>query len=110
MGYAEALLQEACPLPADISPVISKSQFVEIVSRPRYSSPGPDGVPFAALQAGGEPLAAAMPEAYVLWTQGRPLPEAWRASVTVFLPKATTGGAPVSGALARLGPSPYPTR
>lgn len=33
-----------------------------------------------------------MYDSYVLWTQGRPLPDAWRASFTVFLPKASQGG------------------
>lgn len=90
--YAELLLREAVRWPDDIAPIVSREDFLEIVARPRFSCPGPDGVSFSALHCGGAALANAMYDSYVLWTQGRPLPDAWRASFTVFLPKASRGG------------------
>jgi hypothetical protein len=71
---------------------LDKTQFREIVARPREGAPGPDGIPYSAWRLAGTALMDVLFEAYDAFMNGDSLPEDFNECLLVFIPKGEEVG------------------
>jgi hypothetical protein len=73
--------------PNNIEWEVNKDEFSSLLKHMRDSAPGPDGVPYSALQAAGAIAVDVLYEAYLELLAGSAMPTALNTSHMVFLPK-----------------------
>jgi hypothetical protein len=78
--------------PPDIEWKLDKTQFREIISRPREGAPGPDGIPYTAWRLAGTDLTDILYEAYAAFMSGEVLPADFNECLLVFIPKGDEAG------------------